>query len=69
VQRPGLRLLSVILLAVVTGVIAVNWMESLQTYTLYRNSVLDETARVHVATFNAEGVDYNHSNCEIAASL
>ncbi len=40
------------------------------TYTLYRNSVLDEFARYHVATFNAkDGEKYNQENCEIARKL
>lgn len=43
-----------------------------ETYTLYRNSVLKESARYHIATFDADstnGIDYNRSNCEIARDL
>lgn len=41
-----------------------------ETYTLYRSSVSDENARVHVATFDAvEGNDYNSGNCDIAKDL
>lgn len=40
------------------------------TYTLYRNSVLDETMRLHVATFNSkDGEKYNQGNCDIAKEL
>lgn len=39
-------------------------------YTLYRNSALDATMRIHVATFDtAEGKDYNAENCFAAADL
>ena len=39
-------------------------------YTLYRNSVLDESMRIHVATFDAsEGEAYNRDNCTLAAEL
>ena len=41
-----------------------------RVYTLYRNSVSDENARYHVATFDAdEEESYNHGNCEIAQQL
>lgn len=40
------------------------------TYTLYRNSVTNESMRMHVATFDAtEGEGYNQGNCEIAREL
>jgi hypothetical protein len=47
------------------------WHQSRDAYALYRNSVDDEIARVHVATFNTETWvgNYNRGNCEIAASL
>lgn len=39
-------------------------------YTLYRNSALDPTMRIHVASFNTgEGEDYNAENCQVAADL
>lgn len=39
-------------------------------YTLYRNSVLDGTARIHVATFNTDnGKNYNAENCSLVADL
>lgn len=39
-------------------------------FTLYRNSVLDGSMRVHIATFDArEGRHYNAANCAIAADL
>ena len=40
------------------------------SYTLYRNSVSDETMRLHVATFDAkDGEKYNQGNCDIAKDL
>ena len=40
------------------------------TFTLYRNSVLDEFARIHVASFNAkEPNPYNQGNCDVAKDL
>ena len=39
-------------------------------YTLYRNSVLDASMRLHVATFDSrDGRDYNAENCNLAANL
>ncbi len=41
-----------------------------EIYTLYRNSVLDSTMRLHVATFDSsDGGDYNAENCAVAADL
>ena len=38
--------------------------------TLYRNSVLNENARYHIATFDTnEGEAYNWENCQLAANL
>lgn len=40
------------------------------TYTLYRNSVTDQSMRIHVATFDsADGGDYNRENCAQAVLL
>jgi len=40
------------------------------SYTLYRNSVLDEFARYHIATFDSkDGEKYNQENCEITKDL
>lgn len=40
------------------------------SYTLYRNSVLDQGMRLHVATFNSsDGDAYNKENCDIASGL
>lgn len=39
-------------------------------YSLYRNSVLDSSLRIHVATFDAsDGLKYNMENCQTAADL
>ena len=41
-----------------------------ETFTLYRNSVTDESMRIHVATFDAsDGGAYNKGNCEQAQLL
>ena len=40
------------------------------TYTLYRNSMLNDGARIHVASFDAaDGDAYNRENCAAAAGL
>ena len=40
-------------------------------FTLYRNSVIDRSMRIHVATFDAAdgGEKYNSENCDLAANL
>ena len=39
-------------------------------YTLYRSSVSDPAARLHVATFDEDENDaYNRENCEVARNL
>jgi hypothetical protein len=41
-----------------------------EPYTLYRNSVLDQSARIHVASFDAvERNPYNMENCFVARDL
>lgn len=41
-----------------------------QSFTLYRNSLLDVNMRLHIATFNAaDGEAYNRENCEVAQHL
>ena len=40
------------------------------SFTLYRNSILDENMRIHVATFDAsDGDRYNKENCNQAQEL
>jgi hypothetical protein len=40
------------------------------TYTLYRNTVHDETMRLHIATFDSNDAEkYNQGNCEITKDL
>ena len=40
------------------------------TFTLYRNSVVDANMRLHVASFDsADGEAYNRENCEVAKQL
>ena len=44
--------------------------QAASTYTLYRNSVLNDGSRIHVATFDAsDGDAYNRENCAAAAGL
>ncbi len=41
-----------------------------EVLTLYRNSVMDATMRIHVGTFDSvDGRDYNAENCAVAADL
>ena len=42
-----------------------------QTYTLYRNSLVEGISRVHVSTFDAVdgGEAYNRENCQLAEDL
>jgi len=41
-----------------------------EVFVLYRNSVTNESARIHVATFDAaDGAVYNKGNCEHAQAL
>lgn len=40
------------------------------TFTLYRNSAIDASMRIHMATFDAKNDgSYNRDNCNIAAGL
>lgn len=39
-------------------------------YTLYRSSVFDKAARIHIVTFDAtEAASYNQENCRAAEKL
>ena len=41
-----------------------------EIYVLYRNSVVDESMRLHIATFDAgEAENYNRGNCDQAREL
>ena len=41
-----------------------------RVYTLYRNSVIDPAARIHIATFDADEAEhYNQENCDVARGL
>jgi hypothetical protein len=46
-------------------------VERAERFTLYRNSFLDNSMRVHWGTFDANEKDrnYNRNNCEMAARL
>lgn len=56
---------------VVTPLLMVGCNGGAETFTLYRNSNLDRSMRVHWATFDASESDrnYNRHNCEMAARL
>ena len=38
-------------------------------FTLYRNNDIDPSIRVHVATFDGGGFEYNHYHCKKATEL
>lgn len=58
-----------VLLSVPIALIAGCNYES-ESFTLYRNSFMDENMRIHVASFNArDGEIYNKGNCEQAQLL
>jgi hypothetical protein len=41
-----------------------------EVFTLYRNSLVDENMRIHVATFDSkDGKEYNNGNCQQAQLL
>ena len=41
-----------------------------ESFVLYRNSVTDESMRIHIASFDAsDGEKYNRENCEQAQQL
>jgi len=41
-----------------------------RVFTFYRNSPIDATMRIHMATFDSkDGEAYNRENCDIAADL
>ncbi len=59
-----------ILVALLAGACS-NQPTGAETFTLYRNSSLDSSLRLHWATFNARESDpsYNRNNCEMASRL
>ena len=60
----------VFFLGVVTGWAIHSFTDDSTVYTLYRNSPLESTARIHIATFNASEADsYNNENCAQAQTL
>ena len=65
-----MRTTSVIIFLVGSITPAVAQMPDTEVYTLYRNSTLDISMRLHVATFDGtDGKDYNAENCWVAADL
>jgi hypothetical protein len=54
----------------VAAVSLVGCGEQSRTYTLYRNSPVIKSLRIHFSTFNAdESGSYNEENCNVAADL
>jgi hypothetical protein len=54
---------------VIAGIVLLGCSDA-AVYTLYRNSVAMEGARLHVATFDAtDGEEYNSENCQAARDL
>lgn len=65
-----MRSAALLALATLCGELAACQGQDASTFTLYRNSVLNDEARIHVATFDAsDGEAYNRENCVTAASL
>lgn len=59
-----------LMLIAITLMLATQATASKDVATLYRNSILDKTTRMHIATFDAShGEAYNWENCQIAAEL
>lgn len=65
-----MRFEATLALIVLCGMLAACQGQDASTFTLYRNSVLNDGARIHVATFDAaDGDAYNRENCAAAAGL
>lgn len=65
-----MRLQAFLVAAVLCGLLPGCQWQDASTFTLYRNSVLNDAARIHVATFDAaDGEAYNRENCDAAAGL
>ncbi|WP_456686724.1 hypothetical protein [Bradyrhizobium sp. P5_C11_2] len=65
-----MRLMASLAIVALCGVLSACQGQGASTYTLYRNSVLNDGARIHVATFDAaDGEVYNRENCAAAAGL
>jgi hypothetical protein len=58
------------MLAILVAAFTASSLASTGSFTLYRNSRVDPTMRIHVGTFNAaDGEKYNAENCDLAATL
>lgn len=59
-----MRIFAIILLSLLTA------CSGSESYTLYRDSLMIQNARIHVATFDsADGEKVNQENCFLAAKL
>lgn len=58
------------LFTMMLGLVLIGCSSSDDHFTLYRNSLVGEAMRIHVATFDtSDGAGYNMSNCQLAADL
>ena len=58
------------MLTIAVTAFTANCFASSGAFTLYRNSAIDQSMRIHVGTFNAvDGEKYNAENCNLAATL
>jgi hypothetical protein len=58
------------LLSILLAAFAASCLANTGVFTLYRNSAIDPSIRIHVGTFDtAEGEKYNAENCNLAATL
>jgi uncharacterized protein YcfL len=65
-----MEMLTTALSAAVTVLFLIGCSSEAGAYTLYRSSLVNDSLRVHVATFDAEdGSVYNRDNCEEAKTL
>ena len=70
IQSGFIYVISLTVIFIVSVLAGCSGVSGESTYSLYRNSVMDETARIHVGTFDSsDGDKYNQSNCDIAAKL
>jgi len=50
--------------------VLISCSKKVETYTLYRNSIVIDNARIHMATFDSnDEAPYNQENCELARTL
>ena len=66
----GMRVIVLILGLLLAACNQTNVQTEANVYTFYRNSILEPSMRIHVATFDSvDRTDYNRASCEEAAGL